>query len=240
MCEACRGTGMICEVRQLGPGFCQQIQRTCDYCNGSGHSCSFKNEKKNVEFMIEPGTPSNHQISFPGLGNESPGIEPGDVILVLDTKPHTLFARKENDLFIKIRISLLESLVGCEFDITHLDGRKLTIHTSKDDILGLMNGSQSPLRCVLQEGMPVLNGFGRKGNLIIAFTIEFPKQNTFSKNEINQLEKILPKPLHSKKKSSNTKCEMRHIDKNYINKLNQDEKKRNNDDFDGAAQCHQS
>ena len=238
-CEACNGNGVICEVRQLGPGFCQQIQRTCEYCNGTGYMCNFKIEKKTIEFVVEPGTLSNHKVTFSGLGNEHPGIEPGDVIIVIDTKPHTLFARKDNDLFIKIRISLIEALTGCSFDITHLDGRNLTIHTEKSDILGLMDGKQTPLRCVLQEGMPLLNGHGRKGNLIVAFAIDFPKTNNFSNNEISLLEKILPKPLHVKTNSTNTKCEMKTVDASYINKLNQ-MNHNNEDDFDGTPQCVQS
>ena len=43
----------------------------------------------------------NQKIVFYGEGDHEPGIEPGDVVLVIKTKPHDVFDRKNDDLFIK-------------------------------------------------------------------------------------------------------------------------------------------
>lgn len=50
---------------------------------------------------VEPGMRDNQKIVFYGEGDQEPGIEPGDVVLVIKTKPHAIFDRKNDDLFIK-------------------------------------------------------------------------------------------------------------------------------------------
>ena len=46
----------------------------------------------------------------------------GDLIFVTQEQPHEVFTRKGADLFMKKKISLVESLTGLEFKIRHLDG----------------------------------------------------------------------------------------------------------------------
>jgi len=58
-------------------------------------------EMKIIEVKVEPGMRENQKIVFYGEGDQEPGIEPGDVVLVVKTKPHDIFERKGEDLFIK-------------------------------------------------------------------------------------------------------------------------------------------
>jgi DnaJ-class molecular chaperone len=51
-------------------------------------------------------------VYFRGEGDQEPGIEPGDVVLVLQEKPHAVFKRRGKDLFMKMKISLVEALCG--------------------------------------------------------------------------------------------------------------------------------
>jgi DnaJ family protein A protein 2 len=75
------------------------------------------------------------QIPFKGESHEAQGYLPGDVIFVLQEKPHDLFRRKDCHLFIEKTIPLVNALTGYKFVIEHLDGRKLFVSTPPDMII---------------------------------------------------------------------------------------------------------
>ena len=60
------------------------------------------------------------------MSDEHPNTEPGDIIFILQEKPHAVFTRKNNDLLIRREVTLREALCGYEFVLTHLDGRKVS------------------------------------------------------------------------------------------------------------------
>lgn len=67
------------------------------------------------------------KIQFSGEGDQCPGLEPGDIIIVLDEKEHETFRRNGSDLVIKMEIELVESLCGFQKAIKTLDDRELVI-----------------------------------------------------------------------------------------------------------------
>lgn len=60
-------------------------------------------------------------------GRSDPDVLPGDVVFVLDCKPHKTFQRVNQDLTLKRDITLHEALCGCEFSVHHLDNRVLRV-----------------------------------------------------------------------------------------------------------------
>ena len=66
-------------------------------------------------------------IRFSGEGDQEPGIEPGDVVIVLDEKAHEVFVRNGTDLTMKMEIELVEALCGFRRTIETLDKRTLVI-----------------------------------------------------------------------------------------------------------------
>ena len=48
---------------------------------------------------VDPGMRDGQKIVFAGEGDQEPGIEPGDVIFVLDEKEDKVFRRQGSDLF---------------------------------------------------------------------------------------------------------------------------------------------
>lgn len=67
------------------------------------------------------------KITFNGEGDQEPGLEPGDVIIVLDQKEHPVFQRQGHDLIMKMNIKLVEALCGFSRTIQTLDDRTLII-----------------------------------------------------------------------------------------------------------------
>lgn len=67
------------------------------------------------------------KILFHGEGDQEPELEPGDVIIVLDQKDHSVFQRRGHDLIMKMKIQLSEALCGFKKTIKTLDDRVLVI-----------------------------------------------------------------------------------------------------------------
>ena len=64
-----------------------------------------------------------------------PGVEAGDVIIVLQEKEHDTFTRKGTDLFCTYNIGLTEALCGFEFTMKQLDGRDLVIKNPPGQVI---------------------------------------------------------------------------------------------------------
>ena len=145
-CSTCNGKGVKITLRQMGP-MIQQIQSTCDECSGAGEvinpkdrctQCKGKKvlpEKKFLEVHIDKGMKGGQSITFRGESDQAPGTESGDVIIVVDEKPHDRFKRQDNDLFAEFEVDLMTALGGGEFAIRHLDDRALIVHLKPGDVV---------------------------------------------------------------------------------------------------------
>jgi len=80
--------------------------------------------------VIDKGVPNHHKYSFMGESDEKPGLIAGDLVVVVEEKPHEVFKRKQADLIMIKKITLKEALVGYRFSITHLDGSKKVIQAT--------------------------------------------------------------------------------------------------------------
>ena len=75
------------------------------------------------------GMKDGQQIRFTGEGDQIPGREPGDIVVVLDEREHQAFARKGHDLMMEMELDLVEALCGFHKSIETLDKRTLVVHT---------------------------------------------------------------------------------------------------------------
>ena len=66
-------------------------------------------------------------VRFTGEGDQEPGLEPGDIIIVLDEKEHARFRRNGHDLIMDSELQLVEALCGFHKTVETLDGRTLVI-----------------------------------------------------------------------------------------------------------------
>ncbi|KAI6213488.1 hypothetical protein M3Y94_00156600 [Aphelenchoides besseyi] len=193
-CGRCRGQGRVMITRQIGPGMIQQMQSRCDTCAGEGTLVDEKDkcrrcnahktvqEQKIIEVNITPGMRDNQKITFlqrrrsrgkPGSKRtiHSPDVEPGDVVLVIRTRPHDVFQRKGNDLIMKRTITLNEALCGFSAAIKHLDDRDIILKTSPGVVL-----KPEGIHRVEGEGMPI-KGESARGDLYVVFDVVFPEDH---------------------------------------------------------------
>lgn len=187
-CRKCGGRGRVMATRMVGPGMIQQSVQACPECKGEGSTipdadkcktCTGNKtvtDKKTLDVNITPGMRDGQKIMFQGEGDHEPGMEPGDVVLVVQCKDHEVFTRKGDDLFVQKKISLEDALCGYTCVLEHLDGRKLAIKTSPGEVL-----EPECIRGVMGEGMPIPNKM-ENGNLYILFDVKMPS-NHFLEDE---------------------------------------------------------
>jgi DnaJ-class molecular chaperone len=115
-------------------------------------------EELSLTVDVSAGMSNSDTIKFEQIADEAIGHVPGDLIFVINQVDHELFSRVNDDLYMTITISLLESLTGFSKTFNHLDGHQFTI--DKTDV-----SSCSEVVTVRSEGMPRKGNSSVKGNL---------------------------------------------------------------------------
>lgn len=198
-CRSCKGSGIKVTYRQLGPTMSQQMQSRCPQCLGEGEiinekdrcgSCRGRkvcNETKIIEVHVDKGMKQNQKIFFRGEGDQQPDVEPGDVVIVLQQKPHEEFQRNEDDLHLNHTITVTEALCGFSFVVHQLDGRDLLIKHPAGDVV-----KPGDVRMIPGEGMPHYKNPFEKGNMYITFEVRFPDNHFANEMQLRELENALP------------------------------------------------
>lgn len=171
-CEACDGRGFIQQMIQMGP-IIQQLRQACPECGGVGKRAKTRTERETLDVFVEKGSPDGHKIVFHGKADESPGHEPGDVVVIVKQQDHPRFMRKGADLYMERDISLTEALTGFKVVVPHLDGRKLVVRSKPGEVLQPQRGGAS-LKAVAGAGMPIHQDPFKFGNLFLVLSIRFP------------------------------------------------------------------
>ncbi|XP_026215714.1 dnaJ homolog subfamily A member 1 [Anabas testudineus] len=204
MCMSCNGTGMQVRVHQLLPGMVQQVSTVCHSCQGQGQRISHKDrckacggrkilrQKKILEVHIDKGMRDGQKIVFHGEGDQEPGLEPGDIIIVLDQREHPRFTRRGQDLMMSMELQLVEALCGFKKPVQTLDGRTILITSHPGELI-----KPGDTKCVLNEGMPTYRRPFEKGRLIIHFSVVFPQDNFLPQNKLKELESYLPEKMEA-------------------------------------------
>lgn len=177
-CDVCDGRGGF--IRQMNIGFASHhVKEVCSKCQGNGTVMKTKKCSEILEFEIEKSEEYGKTYHFKGKGNVSPTGKYGDFLIILVEKPHKLFKRNKSDLHHHIDIGLMEALCGFQYELTHVSGEKMVL--DNDSII-----PNDPNVTFKVPGM----GMNNHGNLIIHFTIKFPK--TLSDDVREKLDGILP------------------------------------------------
>jgi len=196
-CATCKGQGMTFRIHQLGPGMIQHMQSVCTDCSGSGErlspsdrckNCAGKRiikDRKLVQIHVDKGMQDGEKITLAGEGDQEPDVAPGDIIIVIDEKPHPVFKRVNLDLIMPMELELVEALCGFQKTIETLDARYLVLGTIPGEVI-----KPGDIKCIMNEGMPIYRNPMEKGRLVIQFSVKFPA--TIPTEIVPQLEACLP------------------------------------------------
>ena len=191
-CETCKGTG-------AAPG---TSKKTCDKCGGTGQinespckDCGGTGRvRKSVTISVDipAGVDNDSVVSIRGQGE--PGINggpAGDLYIIVRVKPHKMFRRKGNDLWLDMPISFDQAALGAEITVPTLDGKvsyKVPAGTQPDTVFRLKG-----------KGVPSVK-IGRKGDLYVKVILEIPtKLNGKQKKAIEAMAKEVKEDCYQKK-----------------------------------------
>jgi len=131
------------------------------------------------EIRIKPGWKEGTKITFERAGDELPGVQPADIIFVVQTRPHEYFERDGDDLIYNCPVTLEQAICGFSTSVRTLDDRVIPIQE--------VNGvNPQTVKIIAGEGMPNQKT-NVKGNLKITYAIHFPKLTQNQKNRISEI-----------------------------------------------------
>lgn len=179
-CEGCGGSGQKQQV-QTGTGVRMVTLSTCARCQGRGvtiESPCANCQGKGVQFgphtykvKVPPGVDDGMGIRLAGQGEpDADGGAPGDLLIRPHVKPHPVFERRGEDLYMVARLSLSDAALGSKLQVRGLNGEELDVAIPP----GTQGGTA--LR-VGGKGMPRLGKKG-KGDLYVLADVRTPTDLT--------------------------------------------------------------
>lgn len=176
-CPVCAGQG---EVRQAQRSIFGQFVSVapCPKCQGEGviigdpcRSCDGEGrvrEDRRINVRIPAGVESGNYVTLRGEGNAGPRGGPfGDLLIVLEVKPHDRFERRGADVLMELGISFPQAALGAEIEIPTLLGSAT---------LAVPAGTQAGTILKLPgQGLPRLDG-GAQGDELVHIVVWVPTQ----------------------------------------------------------------
>ncbi len=205
-CPTCGGRGQVVQ-RQ----FIITISQTCPTCRGEGvlrepcQVCGGRGtvqKREEIKVRIPPGVDTGSRLVVEGKGHAGRfGGPPGNLYIQVRVRPHRIFERKGDDLYVDVNLTYPEAVIGTEVEVPTLSGGKVKVKVPP----GTKHGD---LVRVPGEGMPKLRGSGR-GDLVVRVNIDVPKVGILSRivgdgkrieKILKELQEVLPKPERIKER----------------------------------------
>ncbi len=189
-CFSCRGTGQVQQIIRTPLGSftrtttCPECgsegfrpEKPCNVCQGEGRI----KEEERIKIFVPAGVDTNQVIKVEKKGEVGKRAgRPGDLYIRIFIKPHSVFKRKGDDLYIQVPISLTQAALGDEIEVSTLEGSKIFLKVSQATESGKV------LR-ISGKGIPRFTGYG-KGNMYVELVVKTPKKLTKKQKEL--LEKL--------------------------------------------------
>ena len=202
-CPTCNGTGQERVVSNTPFGRIQNV-RPCSRCHGEGkiitepctkcHGRGKVRVSKRRTIKVPAGIDNGQVLTIRGQGGLGErGGPAGDLMIVITVKPHKLFKRREDNLYIDMPLTFTQAALGAEIDVPTLD---------KPVKYKFPEGTQpGQLFCIKGQGVTHLRG-GGKGDLYVTATVEIPKKLTNQQKELlRQFDGTTTDRQYEKKKS---------------------------------------
>ncbi len=151
-CSDCNGSGQVRRVQRSILGSFVSVT-DCPTCHGEGtvitDACSRCHgerrvyAKRELSVTIPPGVDKGTRIRLAGEGEAGErGGPPGNLYIVLDVEPHSIFRRRDDDILVELNINIAQAVLGAEVSVPTLGGEEaITIPpgTQNDTVLRLRN-----------------------------------------------------------------------------------------------------
>lgn len=125
-------------------------------------------KKKLINVEIPAGVDTNSQIRYQGMGEDAvPGVPPGDLIINVRVRQHSLFKRENNNLILEQHLSVWDAILGTNINFCTLDGRQLSVNVPAS------SQPETMMMCK-NEGMRDVHS-GQRGNLYVKLKVQVPK-----------------------------------------------------------------
>ena len=112
-------------------------------------------------------------------GNGEPGVNGGpngDLLIMISVRPHKIFRRQGNDLYLDMPISFTQAALGADVDVPVLGGGTTKFHIPE----GTQNGARYRIR---GQGVQQLRGSSR-GDIVMDIRVEIPKRLSERQKEL--------------------------------------------------------
>ncbi|MEW6416813.1 MAG: molecular chaperone DnaJ [Nitrospirota bacterium] len=188
VCDTCKGTGSL----KTSKGFFRMSQ-PCPDCRGTGRkvtkvcrSCGGKGkilQTETIKVKIPAGVDTGSRVKLRGMGGAGVGGGPaGDLHIEITVRPHPIFKRKGDDVYIDLPVTFGETALGAKVEVPTLDGVAA---------MTLPPGTQGGQRFKLSgKGFPSPKT-GVRGNQYVVIKIVVPKDITSkAKEAIKEIESL--------------------------------------------------
>lgn len=186
-CPACKGSGQQVTTRQKGNVAMRQVS-SCPVCHGSGKAidkacpdCGGRGEVEKTESLtvtIPVGVEDGMALRVAGRGMASPrpGGVPGDLYVVVRTRPDPRFQRDGADLWRQETLPVPDAVLGTRLEVETLDGGKAEVKVpagiQPDTVLRLRN-----------KGLPRF-GSKARGDLYLQVKVRIPEKPDREEREL--------------------------------------------------------
>ncbi|MBI2657579.1 molecular chaperone DnaJ [Candidatus Woesearchaeota archaeon] len=132
ICDECSGRGVSTRTQRTPFGLFSTTT-TCRKCGGRGKyvknkcpECSGRGvaeKTRNIEISIPKGAADGTNLRVQGGGEAGEkGMPQGDLYIVIHVKPHGVFERNGNDIYVKVPVSFAAAALGGSIEVPTLKG----------------------------------------------------------------------------------------------------------------------
>lgn len=184
-CSHCNGTGQIQTQQRTILGYMTNVT-TCPHCHGDGkiikepcrdcRGTGKARKSKVIEVNIPAGIDNGQTMQLSGQGEAGDRGGPnGDLLVTVRVRPHEIFRREGNDVYISMPISFAQAALGATLTVPTLDGA-----VEYEIPEGTQTGTRFRVR---GKGIPYIRSKNR-GDQYVTVNVEVPKNLTQRQKEI--------------------------------------------------------
>lgn len=201
-CPHCNGSGQVYTTQRTPLGQFQSVS-PCQHCGGTGEiietpcqTCGGTGKvRKDVTISVDipAGVDNDSVVSIRGQGEPGTNGGPaGDLYIVVSVKPHKLFKRRGNDLYLDIPITFAQAALGDD----------ITVPTLTEKVTYKVPAGTQPDTTFRLKGKGIANvRTGRPGDLYVKVNLEIPtKLSGKQRKAVEEMNKALGADCYQKKK----------------------------------------